>query len=95
MPIKVTCECGKVTNVPDAYAGRTGKCPACKRPVKVPLLQPAAVAEPAVSQPAYHSPAPKVSAPRYDPEPEQAAEPEPQPQYEAEQERVSEPEADE
>ena len=62
MPIKVTCECGKVTNVPDAYAGRTGKCPGCMRPVKVPMLQPVAAVQPAAIQPApvlSHAPAPE------------------------------------
>lgn len=34
--IRFSCECGKRIKVPREYAGETGRCPRCKRPVKVP-----------------------------------------------------------
>ncbi len=36
MPIRVTCACGHAMNVPDAYAGKTGKCPKCSQSIKIP-----------------------------------------------------------
>ncbi len=36
MPITVNCKCGKSMQVRDEWAGRMGKCPACKQPVQVP-----------------------------------------------------------
>lgn len=36
MVIKVTCSCGATAMVPKEYAGRTGQCNVCKRPIKVP-----------------------------------------------------------
>jgi hypothetical protein len=38
MPISFTCpHCGKQTSVADQYAGQTGPCAACGKPVTVPL----------------------------------------------------------
>ncbi len=38
--ISFTCEkCGKLFNVPDAYAGRSAKCKLCGNSVKVPMLE--------------------------------------------------------
>lgn len=34
--VRFSCECGKKLKMPIQYAGRTGKCPLCKRPVKIP-----------------------------------------------------------
>ncbi|MCA9195169.1 MAG: hypothetical protein KDB03_25530 [Planctomycetales bacterium] len=36
MAIKFKCSCGKDISVPDAFAGKNGKCPKCQQPVKVP-----------------------------------------------------------
>lgn len=36
MPIRLRCDCGKVLNVPDRYAGRRVECPGCKKPLTVP-----------------------------------------------------------
>jgi hypothetical protein len=36
MPIRVTCQCGQSLNVPDAMAGKSGKCPKCQQMIKVP-----------------------------------------------------------
>ena len=36
MPIKVSCACGKKLSVKDELAGRTLKCPACQKPLRVP-----------------------------------------------------------
>lgn len=44
MPIKFKCKCGQVLSVPDTMAGKTGKCPKCKDPLKVP--KPASAAAP-------------------------------------------------
>jgi hypothetical protein len=107
MPIKVTCACGKVTNVPDAYAGRTGKCPACKQPVKVPMLEaatapvyedaPTPQMRAAPEAPIRTAPAPQMRQappPQYhEPEPEPAYEPEHEP--EQEYSSVREPAVDE
>jgi len=44
MPIRVQCPnktCAKSMTVKDEFAGKTGKCPACGMPVKVPALAPA------------------------------------------------------
>ncbi|MEO8269296.1 MAG: zinc ribbon domain-containing protein [Aureliella sp.] len=37
MPIKFKCGCGHVLTVPDAFAGKNGKCPKCQKSVKVPM----------------------------------------------------------
>jgi hypothetical protein len=37
MPIKVQCRCGRVMLVKDEMAGKTGRCPACQQPVKIPF----------------------------------------------------------
>lgn len=34
--IRFTCSCGKRIKVPAKYAGKTGKCPACKRQLTIP-----------------------------------------------------------
>lgn len=36
MPITVTCQCGKRFRVKDKYAGKRGRCPACRAPVTIP-----------------------------------------------------------
>lgn len=36
MPIKLKCSCGQVLSIPDKMAGKTGKCPKCKKEIKVP-----------------------------------------------------------
>jgi uncharacterized Zn finger protein (UPF0148 family) len=36
MPIRVNCACGHAMNVPDAYAGKSGKCPKCAQAIKIP-----------------------------------------------------------
>jgi hypothetical protein len=36
MPIEVTCGCGRVISVPDAHAGKRGKCPSCGSVVFIP-----------------------------------------------------------
>jgi hypothetical protein len=44
MPIRFTCpnpQCGKTIVVKDEFAGRTGKCPGCATPVKIPAAMPA------------------------------------------------------
>jgi len=58
MPIRVTCQCGQNLNVPDAMAGKTGKCPKCKQPLKIPgAATPAAVSvTPAASAKATKAP---------------------------------------
>lgn len=63
MPIIVTCSCGATATVPDAYAGRTGQCNACKQPITVPAApamqtqaqQPQSVNKPAPSTTAQDS----------------------------------------
>jgi hypothetical protein len=42
MPIRVTCSCGHALSVPDAYAGKSGKCPKCAQTIKIPSLDSAA-----------------------------------------------------
>jgi membrane associated rhomboid family serine protease len=34
--IRFVCSCGKRVKVPPAFAGRTGRCPKCNSPVKIP-----------------------------------------------------------
>lgn len=36
MAIEVQCPCGKRVGVPDQFAGKTVRCPACKQPLVVP-----------------------------------------------------------
>lgn len=38
--IRFTCVCGKKVKAPPAYAGKMGKCPRCKRRVKIPEKNP-------------------------------------------------------
>jgi hypothetical protein len=40
MPIKVQCRCGRVLLVKDEMAGKTGRCPECQQPVKIPWPPP-------------------------------------------------------
>ncbi|MBI1916329.1 MAG: hypothetical protein HYS12_16595, partial [Planctomycetes bacterium] len=40
MPIKVQCDCGRTMTVRDELAGKLARCPACKRPVRVPSGKP-------------------------------------------------------
>lgn len=40
MPIRVICPgCRKSFNVDDKHAGKTGNCPACKHPIKIPSVK--------------------------------------------------------
>lgn len=36
MAIKVSCACGKTISAKDEFAGRRVKCPACKKPLRIP-----------------------------------------------------------
>lgn len=36
MPIRVTCSCGQSLSVPDAMAGKSGKCPKCAGIIRIP-----------------------------------------------------------
>ncbi len=36
MPIRVTCQCGQSLNVSESMAGKTGKCPKCQQPIRIP-----------------------------------------------------------
>lgn len=57
MPIKVKCSCGQVLSVSSKLAGKTGKCPKCGKPIKIPTpKKQAAPAKPAAS-PAAPNPA--------------------------------------
>ncbi len=40
MPIQTTCTCGRGLTLPDASAGRRGKCPACGAMLSIPTLHP-------------------------------------------------------
>ena len=42
--MQVTCSCGKVLNVPEKLAGKTARCPACKKILQMPGAAPAASA---------------------------------------------------
>ncbi len=44
MPIRVTCSCGQSLSVPDAMAGKSGKCPKCAGIIRIPAQSSAAVA---------------------------------------------------
>ena len=67
MPIKLKCNCGQVLNVPDAMAGKAGKCPKCQATLRIPAAAgapaagAAAPAKPAPGKPAA-KPAPKPAA---------------------------------
>jgi hypothetical protein len=43
--IKVLCSCGKKVKFPSKYSGKTGQCPACKKPIQIPDAQASATAE--------------------------------------------------
>ncbi|WP_372720085.1 hypothetical protein [Novipirellula sp.] len=73
MPIKMTCQCGKVLNIPDAAAGKAVKCPGCQTVLKVPAAtaaakpkQAAAPAQPARRPAAAPAPAPATTSNRLD-----------------------------
>jgi hypothetical protein len=51
MAIEVRCECGKVLRVAEEHAGKTGRCPACGRPVHVPTPGPEAAPPPPAQPP--------------------------------------------
>src|ERR1700678_1329075 len=38
MPIDVVCTCGRSSSVPDQYAGKKGKCPACGAVIDIPVV---------------------------------------------------------
>jgi uncharacterized membrane protein YhaH (DUF805 family) len=42
MPIRVVCRCGQSLSVPDAMAGKSGKCPKCAEIIKIPSASSAA-----------------------------------------------------
>lgn len=44
MPIRVTCSCGQSLSVPDAMAGKSGKCPKCAGVIRIPAQSSAAAA---------------------------------------------------
>lgn len=54
MPIKVQCACGKAFAAKDELAGKTVKCPACQKPLKIPGGSAAAApaAKPSAAKPA-------------------------------------------
>src|SRR5580765_2842287 len=54
MPIKVQCACGKAFAAKDELAGKTVKCPACQKPLKIPggSAATAPAAKPAAAKPA-------------------------------------------
>ena len=37
MPISVACPCGKQLRAKDSHAGRTARCPQCRKPVRIPV----------------------------------------------------------
>ncbi|WP_345682940.1 hypothetical protein [Novipirellula caenicola] len=47
----MTCQCGKVLNIPDAAAGKAVKCPGCQTVLKVPAGNAAAKPKQAAAQP--------------------------------------------
>lgn len=61
MPIKLTCNCGHAFNVSSKFAGKTGKCPNCKNPIKVPT--------PPAAAPVANVPAAPAAAPMPAPAP--------------------------
>jgi membrane associated rhomboid family serine protease len=43
--VKALCSCGKKVKFPSKYSGKTGQCPACKKPLKIPDVQAGAADE--------------------------------------------------
>lgn len=39
MEIKLKCSCGQVLKVGEEAAGKTGKCPACNNPIRIPSIE--------------------------------------------------------
>lgn len=63
MPIKLKCNCGQVLNVPDAMAGKSGKCPKCQATLRIPAAAGAATAgQTAAAKPAASSTTAKPAA---------------------------------
>ncbi|EMI19176.1 hypothetical protein, membrane, partial [Rhodopirellula maiorica SM1] len=62
MPIKMTCQCGKVLNIPDAAAGKAVKCPGCQTVLKVPAGKATAQAKQAAAQAKQPAAQPKQAA---------------------------------
>ena len=52
MPILMNCTCGKQLRVPEDYAGRRVKCPACGEPQTVAVKQASATPPPPTRAPA-------------------------------------------
>ena len=50
MEIKLRCSCGQVLKVSEEAAGKTGKCPACGSPIRIPSLEEIAEAQQASAQ---------------------------------------------
>ncbi|TWU21151.1 hypothetical protein Pla52o_41850 [Novipirellula galeiformis] len=74
MPIKMTCQCGKALNIPDAAAGKAVKCPGCQTVLRVPASGAAAASGPAKTGPAKTAPAGSALAkPQRPAAPQQAA----------------------
>jgi hypothetical protein len=76
MPILVECACGKSMRVPDHSAGKLGRCPECRQPVRVPGAADSPAPAPAAPKKApaavsAKTPAPTRSAPK--PKPKVAA----------------------
>ena len=49
MPIRITCRCGQSLSVPDAMAGKSGKCPKCSESIRIPTPVSNAPAAPATA----------------------------------------------
>jgi hypothetical protein len=69
MPIRVSCECGKQLQAPDAAAGKKVRCPGCLAAVAVPAQAPAPP-KPAAGAPARPPKSPPVEDDDREPEPE-------------------------
>ncbi len=73
MSIAFSCECGKKFLAKDEHAGRRAICPACKRPLKVPIQTVREPDEPSIpvppSSPQPEAPGPTAAAPADTPRP--------------------------
>lgn len=47
MPIRVQCRCGQTLSVPDAMAGKSGKCPKCAEIIRIPAASSSGSTKPA------------------------------------------------
>ena len=70
MSILVKCACGEVHEMPDAWAGKRGKCPKCGRLLRVPRPQKEAPAPSCDDAPAESAPKVEKTAPEPPPEEE-------------------------